>query len=123
MNLNPDDRAQQREVSAAVGWAKRSVPITGRAAGTGPRWARRCAPLPILRDAQVGWAKRSVPIRSLARNVSPRTDKAKHAHHHANQPATSAPYRNGVKLNFCPPTLASYINPPLARVKMATPLL
>jgi hypothetical protein len=33
---------------------------------------------------------------------------------------TSVPYL-GSKVNFCPPTLASYINPPFAMVKMATP--
>ena len=30
--------------------------------------------------------------------------------------------QRGVKLNFCPPMLASYIKPPLATVKVAMPL-
>ncbi len=36
-------------------------------------------------------------------------------------PQQGARYLMGLNLNFWPPMLASYINPPLARVKTATP--
>ena len=79
-----------------------------------------------IRQPMAGWGEArqlKVPkgnlgnryIRSSAKKSPARTPGLKI------QQDDSADYLMGANLNFCPPTEASYINPPFALVKMARP--